>query len=448
MKSDSEELKTIKAQKTQMKFPKSFVSFLLICGLFHVALTIAVFLIGRFQLLPGTFDEHGIGLTFAIDGTTYRALIGNLVSVWQVDGTEAWLNARAPLHAHLYSVSFAVTGRVVGHNILAAEPLNLFYYLAIVSCVYVLGREIFNAKTGLLAAAIVAVWPSFLLYSTQLIRDPLSITCLLGLIVVLTMLLTRELDWTTAILLGAGGAVLVTVFWIARGNMWNVVLIAIALTLIFLIIRMAREKKFLSRNALTMLALVAAALFVPARFVSSTLPGIRPPASPFAIPSASQPAPPEGVWNRVIQQIANRRAGFERFDTQESNIRGDVRFSDAGDILSFIPHAAVIGFFAPFPRMWVESGSYGLAPRLVSGAETLVMYLLYVPVVFCVWRARRNSGMWLLFLVATIGMIALGLVVVNAGALYRIRYVFWMLLIVLAAKGLLELTKGRLHGVR
>ena len=42
--------------------------------------------------------------------------------------------------------------------------------------------------------------------------------------------------------------------------------------------------------------------------------------------------------------------------------------------------------------------------------------------------------MWLLFLVATIGMLALGLVVVNAGALYRIRYVFWMMLIVIAAQ--------------
>ena len=36
--------------------------------------------------------------------------------------------------------------------------------------------------------------------------------------------------------------------------------------------------------------------------------------------------------------------------------------------------------------------------------------------------------------IAATGMLALGLVVVNAGALYRIRYVFWMLMIVIAAK--------------
>jgi hypothetical protein len=42
-------------------------------------------------------------------------------------------------------------------------------------------------------------------------------------------------------------------------------------------------------------------------------------------------------------------------------------------------------------------------------------------------------------LVAAIGMVGLGLVVVNAGALFRIRYVFWMMLIVLAAEGLRKL---------
>ena len=429
-----------------MKLAKNFVSFAFICGLFHVALTIAIFLIGRFQLLPGTFDENGIGLTFAIDGTTYRALINDLVSVWQMDGTHAWLDARAPLHAHLYSVSFAAIGRVVGHNILAAEPLNLLYYLAIVSCVYVLGREIFSAGAGLLAAAIVAVWPSFLLHSTQLLRDPLSIATLLGLMVVLTMLLAREPDWTRTIVLGVAGGVLVTLFWIERGNMWNVVLVAIAISLVLLVIRMARAKKFMVRNAVAMLAIVVVALLVPARFESTTLPGSRSPASPFAIPSGSQPAPAEGVWTRAIQQISNRRAGFDRYDAQQSNIRGDVRFSGVGDVLRFLPDAVVIGFLAPFPRMWVESGSYGRGTRLVTGAETLVMYLLYLAVGFCVWRERRNLKMWLLFLVAAIGMIALGLVVVNAGALYRIRYVFWILLIILAAQGIRNLLGVRRPG--
>jgi hypothetical protein len=103
----------------------------------------------------------------------------------------------------------------------------------------------------------------------------------------------------------------------------------------------------------------------------------------------------------------------------------------------------VIGFLAPFPKMWLEPGSFGRAGRILSGLETLAMYLLYFPVGFCVWRERRNSKMWLLFLVATAGLVGLGLVVVNAGALYRLRYAFWMMLIVLAAHGIRHLTVFR-----
>ena len=76
------------------------------------------------------------------------------------------------------------------------------------------------------------------------------------------------------------------------------------------------------------------------------------------------------------------------------------------------------------------------------------MYFLYLAVGFCLWRERRNTRMWLLFLVAAVGLIALGLVVVNAGALYRIRYVFWIMLIVIAVEGLSHLTVLRTNATK
>ena len=72
---------------------------------------------------------------------------------------------------------------------------------------------------------------------------------------------------------------------------------------------------------------------------------------------------------------------------------------------------------------------------MLAGVETLFMYLLYVPTILCVWSNRRNYAVWLLFLIALIGMMLLGLVVVNVGAMFRFRYVFWMLVIVLGVEG-------------
>jgi 4-amino-4-deoxy-L-arabinose transferase-like glycosyltransferase len=412
------------------------VRHLLLAAAVHIALTIAIFLTGHFQLLPGTLDENGVGLSFAIDGATYRTLAGDLADELQSNELRAWLAVKAPLHCRLYSLSFATVGKLLGHNVLAAEALNVLYYLGILTCVYMLGREAFDARTGLLAAAIAGAWPSFLLHSTQLIRDPLAILCFLALMVLLTLLLTRSFVWRKGIVYGIAGALVVSVFWITRGNMWNVVLVAIVVGLALLVQRMVREKKVLAGNIVVMLSIIAAALLVPTRLESTTLAGVRPPATPLAIPSTLQSSPRQGIWTSVVKQIADRRAGFRLYAANASDIDGDVRFSDAGDIVRFVPRAFVIGLFAPFPKMWVQRGNYGVMGRLVSGVETLAMYFLYVAAGVCVWRERRNRAMWMLILVATIGMIALGLVVVNAGALYRIRYVFWMMMIVIAAKGI------------
>jgi hypothetical protein len=91
----------------------------------HIILTTTIFLIGHFQLLPNTIDQNGIGLTFAIDGTTYQRVAGGLADELQNNGFQTWLQTRAPFHSRLYSLAFATFGKVLGHNILAAEPLNL-----------------------------------------------------------------------------------------------------------------------------------------------------------------------------------------------------------------------------------------------------------------------------------------------------------------------------------
>src|SRR5262249_53453300 len=153
------------------------------------------------------------GLTFAIDSTTYQRVAGDLADEWRHNGFTAWLNAKAPLHSRLYSVSFAIFGKLIGHNILAAEPLNLLYYLSILVCVYFLGREVFNEQAGFIAATIVALWPTFLFSSTQLMRDPLAIACLLALMVVFVFVLGREFTWLSGILIGIAGALLATLFW-------------------------------------------------------------------------------------------------------------------------------------------------------------------------------------------------------------------------------------------
>jgi len=420
---------------------------LIMAGAIHITLTLAVFLAGHFQLLPSVFDAHGTGLTFAIDATSYQALSSELAIELQTKGLSAWLAIKAPLHCRLYSLLFATIGRVLGHNVLTAEPLNLFYYLGILCCVYFLAREIFNARAGMLAAIIVAVWPSFLLHSTQMIRDSFAIVCLLALLLTLTLLVRRQLSSRASLACGVAGAALATLFWVLRGNMWNIVVVAVGLAIVLLLWRMVRTDKVLGANLVAIVIIAITMVVAPSRLESTALPGVKPPSTPLAIPSTTQNQgvvreirSNEGILRLILKQLGQRRAGFGRYSAQESNIDSEVQLKTSDDVLRFLPRAAVIGFFAPFPRMWIERGSYGLAGRLLSGAETFVMYFLYLAAGVCVWRNRRRSEMWLLFLVATTAMIALGLVVVNAGALFRLRYVFWIMFIIMAADTLIHFT--------
>lgn len=424
---------------------------LLLAGAIHITLTLAIFLAGHFQLLPSLIDPHGTvgkGVSAPVDATVYRNVASDLAIELQTNGPSSWLATSAPLHCRLYSLLFASAGRLLGHNILAAEPLNLICYLAILVCVYLLGRELFDARAGLIAAIITGAWPSLLLLSTQLLRDTLSISCFLALLLLLTLLLTRELNWRAGFGSGVAGAALLTFFWVLRGNMWNIVILAVGVAIVLLAWRMIRARRFASGNTIAIVLVLLAMLIVPPRLESTSLSGIRPPATPLAIPSSTQPAPTEGILYRALRQLVERRAGFRSYRAHESDVDADVHFTSAGDIVRFVPRAAVIGFFAPFPRMWIQRGTFGSAGRLLSGAETLAMYFLYLAAFVCAWRNRRQLELWLLFLVATIGTIALGLVVVNAGALYRLRYVFWIGFIIMAAQTLVHFTVLRTNATK
>lgn len=140
-------------------------------------------------------------------------------------------------------------------------------------------------------------------------------------------------------------------------------------------------------------------------------------------------------------QLINRRAAFQRsYIATGSSLDPDVTLRTSTDVLSYLPRATEIGFFAPFPNMWfAPAGITGRVGRIVSAGETSVMYLLYIVAAICLWRERRRLTMWFLFLVAGLSLIALGLVVANAGALYRLRYVFWVMLIIVAAQGMSSL---------
>jgi hypothetical protein len=237
-------------------------------------------------------------------------------------------------------------------------------------------------------------------------------------------------------------------------------LVVIILALILLMVRQLCERRILIGNLLSVaLMLVVAIVLIAdgaarlkkltphAPEVSSNSSTEADAPSTFAgqsaMPTASTEERPT-LWSRIRARAdlngarmgMLRRAFIRGYPNSGSTIDRDTTFNNAEEVIHYLPRAMSIGFFAPFPEMWLARGTeVGTSGRLISGLETLVMYILECLALFALWQSRRRLVAWFLLLIATFGVTLLSLIVANLGALYRMRYVFWILLIILGAKG-------------
>ena len=387
------------------------VRLLCAAAVLHLAVSLTVYALGRYAVSPGTFDSDGVAVAFASDGVRYRADAAALSEALRGGEIRHWAGADRPFHVKLYSVCFALFGPWLGYNVVGAEPLNASCYLATLALVFSLGREVFNRRAGLWAAGAVALW-------------------------------------------------------LARAEMGEMLIATVLLGALLVAARQLQERRVRATNLAVMALLVAAAVGVPQVMPNALELGRSPSVAEWrarrealggataveAAAATPEDASRTSLWSRAAAHVASVRRRFvEMYPDTGSNIDGDVQINNTADLLRYLPRAAVVGFFAPFPNMWFARGkSVGYAGRLLGALESLAMYAVEGLALLGVWRGRRQLSVWLLLSVAATGVTALGLVAVNVGALYRLRYVFLMFLIIPAAEGaahILERLSKRPRGV-
>lgn len=416
----------------------------------HLTASACVYLAGALAMFPDYFDPHGF---MSGDNRAYRSELILLDGAFRETGGSGWLHAPVPVHLKIYSLSFIPFRHLTGPNILALEPLNLLYYLVILFLIFNIGREVFDRRVALLATASVALWPTFLLHTTQALRDPLFMVAMLALILVGSKWLiapcTRREGFATGFI--GGGAV--SLIWLTRSDMWELIIAITALAFLLLLVRQLKERKILTGNTIGAVMLVAFILLVPRLAPSSSylsalyagkiaggekyngFEGMRSPASDNRVQSRSS----ERSLN-VAARISFLRQRFIRlYSGAGSNIHTDIIFETNAELFRYVPRAVAIGFLAPFPDMWVTGGNQvGRVGRLLVGGEMLVLYAFNLLALAGLYYRRAQLSVWLLWLSAATGFTALGLVIVNVGALFRIRYVFCMLIIIVGSEGVLR----------
>jgi 4-amino-4-deoxy-L-arabinose transferase-like glycosyltransferase len=132
------------------------------------------------------------------DSVWYDAAAANLAAngVYGVDGPSAWFPPGYPFFlTAIYSV--------VGHAQFAGKLGNVVIGICLTGCTYLLGRLLCGELVGLIAAALIAVWPN-LIFSTGILGSDLLAACGFVVAMWLGMRQTRRTGraWIEAVLLG------------------------------------------------------------------------------------------------------------------------------------------------------------------------------------------------------------------------------------------------------
>lgn len=427
---------------------------IVIAAVLHVSFALALFVAGRTGVAPGLIDRDGIMGSFAFDSYDYQRGAIETSELFRNGDLRAWATAAQPLHVKLIAVPFAVLQPIFGYSILSAEPYNLVWYLAIVCLVFVLGSELGGRRAGILSAALVALWPTFLLHTLQLLKDSLFITAALAFLWCAITLLIRTYRPAASAGVTVLALLLLLLLAFVRGSSMLLFVAVAILILALLSVRQTRERRLLFWNMTPAIAVLLTGLlllpFISAQTITRTKKYSSDQAGPLkSVADPSKRVPTLVTWiktrdssrtvvrDRLARRISSMRSRFAAsYSDAGSLLDAQTEFRSTGDLLRYAPRALAIGMWAPFPSTWFSVGRrVGNVGKIVSGFETLAIYLLQVLTALALIREPRQLARWFLVVMIVGGVTALAFVIPNAGAIYRFRYVFWILLIIAAMTG-------------
>ena len=134
---------------------------------------------------------------------------------------------------------------------------------------------------------------------------------------------------------------------------------------------------------------------------------------------------------KILAETRFKLNEYSKSVKSKSSIDINVNFHNLDDVISHVPRALQISIFAPFPDSWFDSFS---PTRLIASAEMAVIYISLTGVLLVLFLNPRTESILLIILGLTF-LVIYGLTIGNVGTLYRVRYAFEFLLVVLGVVG-------------
>jgi putative peptidoglycan lipid II flippase len=142
---------------------------------------------------------------------------------------------------------------------------------------------------------------------------------------------------------------------------------------------------------------------------------------------------PKAIDER-IKRAAELRVHFAEFNLSvgaNTNIDTYQLPNSATEVAKYLPRALSIGLFSPFPETWDDRVT---VTRLVGAIETCVWYLFFIGTLITL-RKHANPRVFACVAFVVPIIIILAFIHPNIGTLYRQRYCFWQIFLLLGAIG-------------
>lgn len=366
-------------------------------------------------------------------------------SIWSIWSTETHTTGNVAILSALYALFDSTDPALI-------IPINALFQASSAYLLLLIGREIWPGRTGnlagLIAGSLFVISPSALSWYSQPLKDSYVIA---GALLVLYSLLklgqplsirhgAKHLIW---LVIGIFLTVFVKPYYIKPILVITAIITLIAITSAFWTHSPRRY-----RTLLIYLIATSLTLGVYTWMPQTNLDGMQYEqysAKPSTL-STQQQHQQTTVWSwqntpyipdsieKYLATAAKTRIGMIEYNQSvnaHTLIDANHTPNSVATIIAYLPRALQIGLFAPFPNTWLQKFSL---PKLGVIAETFIWYVI-APGILLALLYRRSIQLTITLVFALFFVTTFSFVGPNVGTLYRARYAYEFLLILIGIAG-------------
>jgi murein biosynthesis integral membrane protein MurJ len=341
-------------------------------------------------------------------------------------------------------------------------PVNAALHALSGTLLFMIGRLLWPGRVGILAGlaagTLFVVFPSALNWYGQLHKDGFAIAGAALILYAWVLSESERLEWRQAVV--AMGCVIAGAALEIVVRPYNLLLI-LAGVLAMLVVKVVlawpqRRVSFTGRSfvlQLVLVTLVTCAVIVSPRtgageqsYAEWDPPTATTATTAAAAAATTAAAAAAAAWKwqpsswipqnveKYIEVLARTRAGLISYNLsiQAGSLYDADRLpASTLEVLAYAPRALQIALFAPFPVHWLEKLS---ALRMLAIGETAVWYLIVPGLLLAAWLGRSlKLGMVAVFALSL--LVFYGTTSANIGTLYRVRYFYLFLMLLIGLAG-------------